>query len=193
MCRRIFYCHLAACPTAGNNRYMIAPNLPLPVPPIRQRLIHAVIATADLTDNAVPDVADEGGILYEQVRHDVPVLPAHILDVSLGVCRVVHRPHTLHGMIAGHVLSLEAGQGGRIKHIRLIPIYRHQPVRVSLQLQLGGLVGHLTRPGYGYIPADKVALRRVRHVGRDLGTIVGKHCKSPRKMKRTSRWWFSSC
>lgn len=182
MFRRILYCYLAARPAPGHDGHVIAPYILLPVA-VLLRYIAAPVAAGDLPQHAVAHVADKRGVLQVEIRDQTLPAPAYVLDMASGVVHMVLRAYVLRGVAAGDILALKAGHGGGVEHVLRVAVDPHQPVRVALQLQLGGAVVHFAGPGDRHVVADEEAIRRGGHVGGDAVPVVGKHWLSPRKIK----------
>ena len=149
----VLYCNRGPRPAFRHDGHVIAANVALPVSG-SVRHIAAEIPAGDFPLDVVPDFLRQVGVVDIQVRHDVVPGPADVLDVSFRVRRIVLRPHILRRMAVGHGLALEAGEGGRLKHILRVPLDRHDPLRVSIQHHLPGQIVLRPCPGNGDIVTD---------------------------------------
>ena len=176
----VFYCYLVACSASRHNCHVIASDMGLLVSGTVRQIITQVPA-GHFPDDMVPDIGDQARVLDVQICHDVVADPADVFHMALGICGEVFRTDILRRMPSGYILSLKAGQGGRLEYVLRIPIDLHQTVRLTVELKLLGKILLLTRPGDGHIVADEISFRRVCHVWGNPIPVVSNQASSPRR------------
>ena len=175
----VFYCNTVARPASRHNRHVIAHQVCLPVS-VQVWFKPAIIAAGDLPQHAAFHVGSQSGVLDNQVGHGVVPIPAHMLQVPLGVGSLVLRSQHLRRVPPGDVLSLQAGQRRRREHVLLQAVDGHWPLRFSFQPQFSRRIHLRAGPVDRHIVADQVSLRRLDQVLRDMGAIVrNRHQSTP--------------